>query len=287
MGGKTDRRIIARPLGPQLIAGGFKDQKVQPEYFFTNHDTKPGRNPHGYFLFLDFDGTLVPIQDNPTKCLLSRTIKTQLQAVLLSGKACIAILTGRAVADIKRRVQIQGLYYGGNHGLEIQGPDIIYTHPDALREKYVIEKVSREVEKGISHIEGALVEKKNLSFAVHYRMASKEDKAVIKRIFYRITVEHSDPQTVAILKGKEVLELAPRVSWDKGRAALFILQKLNNNYLPICVGDDLTDETAFKALNDTGVTVRIGRSEKTAAKYYLKGQWEMSRFLQRINDLLK
>lgn len=260
---------------------------MQPEYFFTNHNTKPGRSPHGYFLFLDFDGTLVPIQDNPTKCVLSREIKAQLQAILLSGKASIAILTGRTVDDIKRRVRIQHLYYGGNHGLEIRGPHIRYTHPDALCGKYVIEKVGREIEKRISHIEGALLEKKNFSFAVHYRMASKEDKAVIKRIFYRITVENSDPQAVAILRGKKVLELVPRVSWDKGRAALFISQKLNNNYLPICVGDDLTDETAFKALNDGGVTVRIGRSGKTAAKYYLKGQWEMSRFLQHINNLLK
>jgi trehalose-phosphatase len=260
---------------------------MPPEYFFENKDPKLECGPRGFFLFLDFDGTLVPIQNDPTKCVLPRGMKGQLEAIALSGKACIAILTGRTVSDVRDRVNIQDVYYGGNHGLEISGPRVNYTHPDALSGKHIIDGVCREIEQEIGNIEGAFIEKKKFGFTLHYRMAHKEDKALIQRAFHRITVENSDAQTVTVMRGKKVLELAPNVSWDKGIAALFILQELKRNYLPIYVGDDLTDETAFKTLNEDGITIRVGRSKKTAAKYYLKGQWEVSRFLKHIHNLIE
>ena len=260
---------------------------MEPKYFFEHNDPKLECGSRGILLFLDFDGTLVPIQNDPTKCVLSPKIKGQLETIALSGKAWIAILSGRTVNDIKKKVHIENLYYGGNHGLEISGPFVNYTHPEALRGKHLIGKLCREIEQEIGNIEGAFIEKKKFGFTLHYRMANKEDKALIQRAFHRITAENSDAQTVTVMRGKKALELAPNVSWDKGIAALFILQELKRNYLPIYVGDDLTDETAFKILNEDGITIRIGRSKKTAAKYYLKGQWEVSRFLKHIHNLIE
>jgi trehalose 6-phosphate phosphatase len=260
---------------------------VQPEYFFENKEPKLDCDSRNFFLFLDFDGTLVPIRDNPAQCVLSPEMKGQLEAISMSDKACIAILSGRTVNDIKKRVHIQDIYYGGNHGLEISGPRVNYTHPDALSGKHVIEKVCSEIEKGVGRIEGTLIEKKKFGFTLHYRMADKESKALIKNVFYNIISESSDHQAFSVLRGKKVLELVPRIQWDKGKAAIFLLQKQKKNYLPIYVGDDITDETAFKALKAQGVTIRIGRSQKTEAKYYLKGQWEMLRFLQHIHNLVQ
>ena len=260
---------------------------MPPEYFFENNDPKLECGPRSFFLFLDFDGTLVPIQDSPAQCFLSPKIKGQLEAIALSGKACIAILSGRTVTDIRDRVNIQGVYYGGNHGIEISGPRVNYTHPDALSGKHIIEKVCREIKQEIGNIEGAYIEKKKFGFTLHYRMANKEDKALIQIAFHRITTENSDAQIVTVMRGKKVLELAPKISWDKGKAALFILHELKRNYLSIYVGDDATDEAAFKALNEDGITIRVGRSKNTAAKYYLKGQWEISRFLKHIHNLMQ
>ena len=260
---------------------------MQPEYFFENNDLKQEYIHRGFFLFLDFDGTLVPIQDNPAQCVLSPVIKSQLEGIASSGKACIAILSGRTVNDIKKRVQIQGIYFGGNHGLEISGPSLRYVHPDALIGKQAIYKICRKIEKRICNIEGALIEKKKFGFTLHYRMASKDCTALIKRTFYKIIAESPDPQAFSVLRGKKVLELVPRIQWDKGKAALFVLQSQKKNYLPIYVGDDVTDETVFEALKTEGVTVRIGRSKKTEAKYYLKGQWEMLRFLKHIHNLVQ
>jgi trehalose 6-phosphate phosphatase len=260
---------------------------VQPEYFFENKEPKLDCDSRNFFLFLDFDGTLVPIRDNPAQCVLSPEMKGQLEAISMSDKACIAILSGRTVTDIRDRVNIQDVYYGGNHGIEISGPRVNYTHPDALSGKHVIEKVCSEIEKGVGRIEGTLIEKKKFGFTLHYRMADKESKALIKNVFYNIISESSDHQAFSVLRGKKVLELVPRIQWDKGKAAIFLLQKQKKNYLPVYVGDDITDETAFKALKAQGVTIRIGRSQKTEAKYYLKGQWEMLRFLQHIHNLVQ
>jgi trehalose-phosphatase len=260
---------------------------MPPEYFFENNDPKLEWGSRSFFLFLDFDGTLVPIQNDPSKCVLSPKIKGQLEAIALPGKACIAILSGRTVTDIRDRVNIQDVYYGGNHGIEISGPRVNYTHPDALSGKHIIDRVCREIEQEIGNIEGAFIEKKKFGFTLHYRMAKKDDKALIQRAFHRITAENSDAQTVTVMRGKKVLELAPNVSWDKGIAALFILQELQRNYLPIYVGDDLTDEKAFEVLRERGLTVRIGKSKKSVAQYFLKGQWEVSRFLRHINSLIQ
>lgn len=259
---------------------------MEPEYFFENRDLKEESGLRGIFLFLDFDGTLVPIQNDPAKCVLSPGIKSQLEAIPLSGKAWIAILSGRTVKDIKDRVNMEGVYYGGNHGIEISGPLVYYTHPDALRGKHLTDKVCRQIEKEISHIDGAFIEKKKFGFSLHYRMTDKKGSAFIRNSFYRIVSESPEPQTFKVLRGKKVLELAPNIEWDKGKAALFLLQKGKKNYLPIYVGDDLTDETAFKAFKEKGLTIRVGRSKKTAAKYYLKGQWEVPRLLKYINELM-
>jgi trehalose-phosphatase len=260
---------------------------MPPKYFFEHNDPTLECGSRGIFLFLDFDGTLVPIQNDPAKCVLSPKIKGQLETIALSGKAWIAILSGRTVNDIRGRVNIQDVYYGGNHGLEISGPLINYTHPDALRGKHLIDKVCREIEQEIGNVEGALIEKKKFGFTLHYRMASKDCTALIKRTFYKIIAESTDPEAFSVLRGKKVLELVPRIQWDKGKAALFLLQSQKNNYLPLYVGDDITDEKAFEVLRERGLTVRIGKSKKSVAQYFLKGQWEVSRFLRHINSLIQ
>jgi len=87
---------------------------------------------------------------------------------------------------------------------------------------------------------------------------------------------------LTVIKGKKLLELIPDVSWNKGKATLYILQRLKEDYLPIYIGDDQTDETAFKALCRRGITIRVGKSKKTLADYYLKDHREVLRLLKQI-----
>jgi trehalose-phosphatase len=260
---------------------------VYPEYFFENKDPRLEYGHRDFFLFLDFDGTLVPIQDNPTRCVLSPNMKSQLEIIYQSGKVSIAILSGRTINDIKKRALFQGIYYGGNHGLEISGPDLRYVHPQAREGRRVINRVSRTIETEIAEIDGVFIERKKFGFSIHYRMATLEGRNLTKQIFFRIISENMDHEAFSVLEGKKVLEVVPNILWDKGKAVQYILGKQKSNYLPIYVGDDRTDETAFTALQTQGITIRVGRSNKTNAKYYLKGQWETLRFLRHIYDLMK
>jgi trehalose-phosphatase len=256
------------------------------EYFFENDPLKTRENYGGLSLILDFDGTLVPIQGDPRACILTPDIKRQLEAIARSGNSSLAILSGRSLSDIQERVGIGSIYYGGSHGLEISGPHTRYVHPGALPMKPLINGVRRVLEREVEGIEGVLIEAKKFTFALHYRSASKTDGALARKILHGIVSGHPDRGRMAIKKGKQVLELAPDVLWDKGRAALFILHRLDRTYLPVYVGDDVTDEAAFRALEKKGITVRIGPSKRSAAGYYLKNQREISRFLSHISDAI-
>ena len=258
-----------------------------PSYFFKGnhlHKIKAGLK---IALFLDFDGTLVPIQKDPAQCFLPEEMKKQLRSIAASPNCYMSILSGRMLSDIKKRVGIKDIYYSGNHGLDISGTGMRYTHPKAMSAKPIINHVKQLLQKKIKNIKGAWIEDKKFTISLHFRSVKKEEISFVKKVFYKTAAELLEKKSLAVIKGKKVLELIPNASWDKGKAALWILQRLKNNCLPIYIGDDQTDETAFKALCKNGITIRVGKSKKTYAKYYLKGHREVSRLLQQISILQK
>lgn len=264
-----------------------QDNVSRPNYFFGKDNfSKFFKSGKKIALFLDFDGTLVPIQKNPAQCYLSEGIKEQLKRLADSERCYLTILSGRALADIKNRVGIRRIYYGGNHGLDISGPHLRYTHPKALSSKPVIDHAERRLKKVIKNIMGAWLEDKKFTLSLHFRSVKREDISAVKKVFYKTTSKFLTDELLVIMKGKKVLELIPGASWDKGKAALLILDRLRKNLLPIYIGDDETDETAFKSLHKKGITIRIGRSGKTSAHYYLKGQWEVPRLLNNICEAI-
>lgn len=264
---------------------------MQPAYFFEKDYFSRLQNKIKTHLkialFLDFDGTLVPIQKDPAQCFLPENIKEQLRSLTRSGHCYLSVLSGRSLSDIKKRVSIRRIYYGGNHGLDISGPNIKYTHPKVILAKPIMDIAKRNLRKEIDDIDGAWLEDKKYTLSLHFRSVKKEDIFSVKRIFYKTVSELSDQKPLAVVKGKKVLELVPNVSWDKGSAALWILKELKVKCLPIYIGDDQTDENAFKALHKKGTNIRVGKSKKTLADYYLKGYWEISRLLQQIQKFLR
>ncbi|EQB63077.1 MAG: hypothetical protein RBG1_1C00001G0656 [candidate division Zixibacteria bacterium RBG-1] len=256
-----------------------------PSYFFEGnhlHKIKAGQK---FALFLDFDGTLVPIQKDPAKCFLSEKVKEQLRLITRSKYCYLSILSGRSLSDIRKRVGIRTIYYGGNHGLDISGPGVRYTHPKALKAESIIKGVKQQLKKEIKGIGGAWLEDKKFTLSLHFRSVKKEGIPFVKNIFDKTVAEFLEKKSLAEIKGKKVLELVPEVSWDKGTAVLWILQRLKDNSLSIYIGDDQTDETAFKALSKRGITIRIGSSKRTFADYYLKGHWEVSQLLKQIQKV--
>jgi len=258
-----------------------------PRYFLEGDYLKTSLNTRYIALFLDFDGTLVPIRKDPNGSHLPLGVKTLFESILDSERAFIAVLSGRSLSDLQSRLSMDGLFYVGSHGLEISGPGMRFVHRNAYSAKPAIDSILQNLKNELNGYEGIMVEEKPYSFAVHYRNADKSIVPFVRKTFYEMVENHPFyGHSLSIMKGKKVLELLPSGSWSKGEAALYLIKRLNGKYLPICVGDDTTDETLFNVFSGSGITVRVGLSTKTVARYYLKRQSEVPRLLRHIDNIL-
>jgi len=240
-------------------------------------------------LLLDYDGTLTPIVERPELAVLSEDMKDLIERV--SNRYDIGIISGRSLADIKNLVKVEGIYYAGNHGFEVSGPNLKLAKPEAEQAKLSILKLCDELKARLGHISGAIVENKGLTASVHYRLVSAEKFKELSKIFEGIVGPYLESGAIKITQGKKVFEIRPNVDWDKGKAVLWIMDaiRLPENVLPIYVGDDRTDEDAFLALKDRdGVTILVSeRVRKSNAKYFLKDVGDVREFLERLLDLYR
>lgn len=242
------------------------------------------------FLFLDYDGTLTPIAATPDKAIMPVASKTLLARLSKTPGCQIAIISGRSLKDIKKSIGLKNITYVGNHGLEFEGPKIRFTSHASLKYRKIIGKIKDILNRKLCSIKGILLEDKNLSLSLHYRLVKKQDLSVLKAAFYETIAAFRLGEQVRIRTGKKVFEIMPPVNLDKGKIVLWLLARQafalkNEEILPIYIGDDTTDEDAFKALKNKGIAVFVGRPKRSYADYYLKNSKEVLRFLQRVQKI--
>lgn len=254
----------------------------------------PARKLHNRFvyLFLDYDGTLSPIVKTPDKAVMPKKTKIILRRLAERRDVKLAIISGRALDDVKRRIGMRDVVYVGNHGFEIEGPKIKFSNPTPPRYRKMLERIKERLWKKLSAIRGVFIEDKGFSLSVHYRKARGKDVSKVETIFYETMIVDEVRESVRTRPGKKVLEIRPPVSWDKGKAVLwllarqkFTLGRTGSRILPIYLGDDVTDEDAFKALRNKGITVFVGRPKKSSAEFYLKNTQDVVSFLESILKL--
>ena len=231
------------------------------------------------YLLMDYDGTLTPIVDYPDKAILNANVRDLLKSLVKDRRFILAIITGRVLKEIIQLVGIQGAYYIGNHGLEIKGPSLTFVHPIAEKLSPIIFKICNDLKSKFEPIHGVIVEDKGMTASIHYRMAPKDMIGEIKKIVRSTVKSYEDFE---IRHGKMVVEIRPKVFWDKGDAVLWLVRKLGEDGIIIYIGDDKTDEDAFKKI-DEGLTVLVSKRRKYSnAKYYLKSVEDVHRFLYRL-----
>jgi len=241
-------------------------------------------------LLLDYDGTLTPIAETPKKALISKDAKEVLQKLSRRPYCKLGIISGRSLNDLKNIIGIKGIIYAGNHGLEIEGPKIKFESRVFPRLKSIIRNISDDIQKRISGIKGALIEDKGLTLSIHYRLVGKENFPALGKIITEVTNPYTVRDKIRVDSGKKVYEIKPPVKWDKGKVALWLLARQQfalgeKIVFPIYIGDDVTDEDAFKALKRKGLTVFVGKPGNSKADYYLKNTGEVVRFLRLILKL--
>lgn len=238
-------------------------------------------------LFLDYDGTLVPIVERPEKARPSPQAKRLLIQLseMLEGR--IAIISGRSLSDVRNCVGLENIIYSGNHGLEIEGPRLKFESPLSARYRIVLKQVEARLTERLSGVRGAFVEDKGLSFALHYRLVRPKQVSSVKAIFHEITSPLIEKGEIKVRNGKKVFEVNPPVLWDKGKVTLWLLARQQftskeKSIFPVYLGDDVTDEDAFRALGRRGATIRVGMFASSSARYYLKNPGEVMGFLERL-----
>lgn len=238
------------------------------------------------YLFLDYDGTLAPIVRDPAKASLSRAMRGRLEALLSAGRCRIAVISGRALEDIRRLVGIAGIAYGGNHGLEVEGPEGTFRYPVPEGARRALDEARRSLESDLSPIPGAVLEEKGMTLTVHLRRVRRGELLAAAHAVSEATRRHRMGGGIVVSPGKESFEIRPSVEWDKGKTVRWLLEKSalpgGKSPWPLYVGDDRTDEDAFRTIGERGVTVFVGSPRRTEARYYLRNVGEVGVFLGRL-----
>jgi trehalose-phosphatase len=232
---------------------------------------------------LDYDGTLTPIVERPEDARLDESARATLSALAARPDTSVAILSGRAMADLQERVRVPGLYYAGNHGLEIDGPQLRRVHEGAVAALPALQAAAEELRVRLASVGGAQVEEKGSTVSVHYRRVSAHERAAVRDVALRSARERAG---IRATEGKMVVELRPDVDWHKGSALEFIRRSLAGGPggPALFVGDDRTDEDAFRSLGPDGWGVVVAPSPPavTAARAFLASTEEVVAFLRGL-----
>jgi trehalose 6-phosphate phosphatase len=224
-----------------------------------------GRTPA---LFLDYDGVLTPIVDDPAQATLDR--RGREAVVRAADHVPVAIISGRDLEDVRAMVDVPGLAYAGSHGFDMLLPD---GERERQGEEFLadLDRAERDLNETLDGIPGVSVERKGFAIAVHTRRAPGPDERA--RAHAAVAEAAERHPRLRVTGGKQVEELRPAIAWDKGRALSRLMEVLHldlREHMPIYVGDDVTDEDAFAAIADTGVGIVVAGDDDRETRAVLR-----------------
>ncbi|XP_054825417.1 probable trehalose-phosphate phosphatase F isoform X2 [Prosopis cineraria] len=255
-------------------------------------------------MFLDYDGTLSPIVDDPDSAFMSEAMRATVRSVAKYFPT--AIISGRSRDKVFDLVKLTELYYAGSHGMDIIGPvceTLSINNPDCLKSTDpqgkeitlfqpakeflpMIDEVFGTLVEITRDIKGAKVENHKFCVSVHYRNVDENNWITVGQLVHDMLKNYPRLRST---HGRKVLEIRPVIDWNKGKAVEFILESLGlsdkDDVIAIYIGDDRTDEDAFKVLRESksgcGILVSSVRKESDAF-YSLRDPSEVMKFLQLL-----
>jgi alpha,alpha-trehalase len=242
-----------------------------------------GRRPA---VFLDYDGTLTSIVDDPAEAVLSEAGR---RAISRLARLCtVAVISGRDLADVREMIGIDDLVVAGSHGFDIAGPGWTHQHEVGSGALPALAAAADEIERELGSVAGALVERKQFAVTVHFRRVDPAEHARFDDVVERVAHAHPELRRTG---GKMIHELRPDIEWDKGRALRFLLDQLRldtSDTIPIYLGDDETDEDALAAVAADGIGIVVGADDRpTAASFRVDDPGEAIALLGELADVLE
>ncbi|KAG8377377.1 hypothetical protein BUALT_Bualt08G0026700 [Buddleja alternifolia] len=240
-------------------------------------------------VFLDYDGTLSPIVEDPDRAFMTTEMREAVRNV--AKFLPTAIVSGRCRAKVYDFVRLSELYYAGSHGMDIKGPSkghkyrkgnqTVLCQP-ARKFLPMIDRVYKTLMEKIKYVPGAKVENNKFCLSVHYRCVEEKRWGELGD---EVKLVIQDYPQLRLSQGRKVLEILPTIKWDKGNALEFLLESLgyaeSNDVFPVYIGDDRTDEDAFKVLRKRGqgLGILVSKAPKeTNASYSLQEPTEASSY---------
>jgi trehalose 6-phosphate phosphatase len=238
-------------------------------------------------LFLDFDGTLAPLAAEPRNAVMNRAARIALLRLAGNPGVRTWVISGRRQADLRMVVgEVPGLTYIGVHGSDA-GASGAPLPKEVLR---IVAEARRELASSLNgsasgaNGAGVLIEDKGMAFAVHHRHAPEPEVGRARQLLDRVIAELGG--ALRIVSGDRVWEVLPREIRGKGDAVRREWRQRSPEALPIYIGNDGTDESAFAALAG-GITVRVGPLRPTRAHYALRNAAEVARFLEQLEKEMR
>ncbi|XP_076947439.1 putative trehalose-phosphate phosphatase F isoform X2 [Bidens hawaiensis] len=255
-------------------------------------------------IFLDYDGTLSPIVDDPDRAFMSADMRSAVKSV--AEYFPTTIISGRSRDKVHELVGLNELYYAGSHGMDImfplqdtssihhssyirstdkQGKEVNLFQP-AREFIPMIDEVFRTLVDVTKDIPGAKVENHKFCTSVHYRNVEEKSWRTVAQHVHDVLKGYP---RLKLTHGRKVLEVRPVIDWDKGKAVEFLLESLglsnSDDVLPIYLGDDRTDEDAFKVLRESnrGYGILVSSIPKESKAFLsLRDTLEVSEFLKSL-----
>ncbi len=264
-------------MGGRNYYGNNQYSKIvkQMEYFYQNEKNLLLLKNKKLLLMFDFDGTLTPLTPRPEDTKLNQNTRNLLKKI--AEKYITYIVSGRDIKFLQKTIKLKNINYIGSHGLEMPKSDLVVIPPkwnDFLKDLTI--KLNDRIKK----INGSFIEIKTHSICLHYREVKEADLIYIKQLKKELKTTIFENEKLKIKNGILAFEILPPLNWHKGKAVKWLLTKYPQ-YYPIYIGDDKTDEFAFKMLKEKGLTIVIGK-KKSMANYYFNEQTEIIKFLKLL-----
>jgi len=245
-----------------------------------------GRTTHGRHVLLltDYDGTLAELAPTPAEATISAELQADIAEVEALPSVTFGVVSGRRLSDVRVRVGPEVEYVAGLHGLEIEGPQSKFHHHALDAVVPVIGTLVQAARQALAWCPGIYFEDKTYALTCHVRLAPSECAARALLEFETLAEPQTDADVLKTMSGAKALEVLPATDWHKGRAVEWIRARVEARVRePVSVvylGDDRTDEDAFRSLGAVDVAIGVGeRPNGALIDWRLEGPACVDRFL--------
>lgn len=231
-------------------------------------------------LLMNYEGILAPASPSPPN--LDYNLRELLISLRSKSSVTTGIISGFKLSSLQNLVRINGMYYSGNYGLEIRGPEMEFIHPACAQYTAELQSIRASLQEQLNDLGGILIEDNGFSLFLGYQLADDNQKDVLRGKISAVIQPALNAGTLRLVEGKESMEILPVVNWDKGRVVKMfenLVSSRKAHPLVIYFGADYADEDAFRAIRGKGIGILVGRKNTTSAGYHLSGYGEVVDFL--------